>query len=258
MLKNVSKRFLEIFGYALIPQKRLEDLSTLSKRGKDLSFLIEMWGKDIPLLPRYLAKSKSQCHQDIFVLSQLNFKRGGYFVEFGATNGVDLSNTYLLESEFGWTGILAEPAKCWHQNLLENRHSIVDTRCVWSRSGETLAFSEAEYAELSTISRFLTADDHKYNRKNNSKYNVNSVSLFDLLEEHRAPRLIDYLSIDTEGSEYDILMNFDFSKYKFSIITVEHNFTSSRDDINRLLSANGYVRRFENISEWDDWYILRS
>ena len=51
--------------------------------------------------------SKSQLKQDIFVLLETGFKRNGFFVEFGATNGIDLSNTYLLEKRFGWNGILA-------------------------------------------------------------------------------------------------------------------------------------------------------
>jgi hypothetical protein len=52
-----------------------------------------------------LRSSKAQLRQDIFVLNELNFKRDGYFVEFGATNGVDLSNTYLLEKGYNWKGI---------------------------------------------------------------------------------------------------------------------------------------------------------
>ena len=52
--------------------------------------------------------------QHLFDLSELEFKRNGFFVEFGAANGIDLSNTYLLETEFSWTGILAEPATYGH------------------------------------------------------------------------------------------------------------------------------------------------
>ena len=62
-------------------------------------------------------KSRAQLKQDIFVLLETGFKRDGYFVEFGATNGVDLSNSWLLEKAFGWTGILAEPARIWHDDL---------------------------------------------------------------------------------------------------------------------------------------------
>ena len=57
--------------------------------------------------------SYAQIQQDLFILCELNFKRNGFFVEFGATDGIKLSNTYLLEKEFGWTGVLVEPARCY-------------------------------------------------------------------------------------------------------------------------------------------------
>ena len=61
---------------------------------------------------KYLSKSKSQLRQDLFVLSFLDFKTNGFFVEFGVTDGIELSNTYLMEKEFAWSSILAEPAMC--------------------------------------------------------------------------------------------------------------------------------------------------
>ena len=63
---------------------------------------------------------------------------------------------------------------------------------------------------------------------------------------------IDYLSIDTEGSEYEILKTFDFDKYKVKIITCECNYTPTRNKIYSLLSANGYQRKFTKFSQWDD------
>ena len=56
-----------------------------------------------------VGESKSQIFQDLFVLYCLQNKSEGFFVDFGATNGVSLSNTYLLEKDYGWNGILAEP-----------------------------------------------------------------------------------------------------------------------------------------------------
>ena len=89
-----------------------------------------------------LSDSKSQIHQDLFVLSELGFKKNGFFVEFGATDGIDLSNSHLLETKFDWSGILAEPAKIWHSALHENRSASIETECVWKETGETLIFNE--------------------------------------------------------------------------------------------------------------------
>ena len=77
-----------------------------------------------------------------------------------------------------------------------------------------------------------------------------------MLKEHRAPRAIDYLSIDTEGSEFEILSNFDFQQYEIKIITCEHNFAPDRDRIHSLMRSHGYKRKFVNHSRFDDWYVL--
>ena len=66
---------------------------------------------------------------------------------------------------------------------------------------------------------------------------------------------IDYLSIDTEGTEFEILNALDFAKYRFNVITCEHNYTPLRGDIHELLSRNGYRRVFPHLSQCDDWYI---
>jgi FkbM family methyltransferase len=201
--------------------------------------------------------SKAQLKQDIFVLSELSCKTGGYFVEFGATNGVDLSNTYLLETKFGWTGILAEPARVWHDALKANRSGChVDFDCVWSKTGDVLEFNEVNAAELSTIDTFSSVDEHATTRTSGTKYPVNTISLLDLLRKYDAPKVIDYLSIDTEGSEFEILNAFDFDAYQFRIITCEHNYTPMREKIYDLLTSKGYTRKFPNLSRFDDWYVL--
>lgn len=199
--------------------------------------------------------AKAQIFQDIFVLFMTNEKRGGYFVEFGATNGVTLSNSYLLEKSFAWDGILAESARCWHAELRANRNCKIETNCVWAKSGERLEFSEVSSRELSTINALSGSDGRSLERQNGNVYLVETISLNELLEKHGAPHEIDYLSVDTEGSELTILSNFDFSKYKIHIITVEHNFTKERERIHDLLRVNGYKRVFAKFSNLDDWYI---
>jgi hypothetical protein len=91
-----------------------------------------------------------------------------------------------------------------------------------------------------------------------SSYVVNSVSLADMLERHSAPRDIDYLSIDTEGSEFAILEAFDFQKYRVRCITCEHNFGPDRQRTQDLLSSQGYLRTFNEVSLFEDWYVLQS
>src|SRR5262245_28771346 len=79
------------------------------------------------MLPR-LARSSAQLLQDLWVAYELGDKRDGYFVEFGAWDGAQASNTLYLERELGWTGILAEPMRLAHTRLAE-RKAVMDKRC---------------------------------------------------------------------------------------------------------------------------------
>jgi FkbM family methyltransferase len=210
------------------------------------------------LFKELLEDSKAHLRQDIFVLFELQFKRNGYFVEFGAANGVRSSNTYLLEKQFGWTGILSEPARIFHDHLRESRRARIDTRCVWKESGKLIEFLECSEPELSTVEQFSSADMHVNARQDGQTYMVETVSLMDLLAHNNAPLEIDYLSIDTEGTELDILSEFDFSKYTISVVTCEHNYSPRRDKLASLFAKNGYERKFQNISKFDDWFVKLS
>jgi FkbM family methyltransferase len=236
--------------------KRLKrESSELARLKQKYAFQSACLKSDNPNAISAINNSRSQVGQDVFAIWESNFKRNGYFVEFGATNGVDLSNTYMLEKHFSWTGILAEPAHRWHQDLRNNRTANIDTRCVWTETGQSLVFNEAMSAELSTWNAFSDDDVHARSRRGGRKYEVTTVSLTDLLKEHGAPREIDYLSIDTEGSELEILRHFNFDEFKISIITCEHNFTSAGSKIHDLLSSKGYPRKHEDWSQFDDWYV---
>jgi FkbM family methyltransferase len=216
------------------------------------------WSDEILRQPGPARQSPAQLGQDIFVLRETGFKRGGYFVEFGAADGVYLSNTWLLEAEYGWTGILAEPARVWHGGLRANRSAKIDTDCVFASSGHQVEFNMTDIPELSTIAAFSSSDGHANFRNSGTVYLVPTVSLEDLLKRHGAPRAIDYLSIDTEGSEFSILEGFPFAEWPIKVITVEHNYTPARNQIAGLLHGSGYKRKFEGLSQWDDWYVLDS
>lgn len=247
--------FLRYFLYFYYKLSIPEATNKLGRASGDAKLLLCLPKKNLLKGFSLLTKSKAQLRQDIMVLSNLNFKRGGFFVEFGATNGVELSNTYLLEKKYGWKGILAEPAQVWHSDLIKNRECHIETDCVWSASNCTLTFNQVAEPEISTISQYNDLDEHAEKRKDGLSYQVNTISLNDLLSKYNAPKEIDFLSIDTEGSEYEILKSFSFSAYNIKIICCEHNFTPMREEIFKLLSENNYIRRYENCSLIDDWYF---
>ena len=204
------------------------------------------------------AQSRAHLLQDLYATYKLGEAQPGFFVEFGAMDGVFFSNTHYLEKVLGWRGILAEPFPRWRDDLRANRGAKIDYRCVWSESGGTLEFIAANrYPELSSLAAFAANDAHAEARRVDAQtILVQTVSLTDLLTEHEAPATIDYLSVDTEGSEYEILSNFDFSRFSVRVLTVEHNFQDdARASLRHLLEGHGFKREFEAFSGADDWYF---
>ena len=244
------------FDVGITRLSRLRRMEARDAGARDMELLLQMPTDAGGEAFKLLGKSQSQLRQDIFAISELGFKRDGYFVEFGATDGFYLSNSYLMEKEFGWRGILAEPAIRWHDALRQNRSCSIETDCVWRDSGSTLTFHEVDEGEFSTVGEFKDADGNRHRRQHGTSYDVKTISFNDLLDKYDAPRRVDYLSIDTEGSEFDILSSFDFSRRQFGVITVEHNFSPAREKIYQLLTSKGYTRKLETLSMWDDWYVL--
>lgn len=159
----------------------------------------------------------------------MNYKNR-IFVEFGAANGINFSNTYLLETEFFWKGILVEPSRFWNESLQVNRPlAIIETLTVWSESNLVLKFNETDVPELSLLDLYSNKDNHKNTRRSGNKYNVNTISLHNLLRKREAPIDIDYISIGTEGSEFEILNSFNFVAYNKNVITIEHNNMPQRE-----------------------------
>jgi len=251
-------------GYALV-QLEIKKRNERNPEFLMLSRWIESGVKDnnSPLVEYILqnfSKSKSQLQQDLvagFLATnhQISPKITSYFVEFGATNGVTLSNTNFLEKSQNWIGLLAEPARIWHSNLALNRKSKIDFRAVYKNSGEWVSFSEVDLAELSTISKFVGSDIHRNSRKKVRQYEVEVVSLNDLLIEHGSPSIIDYLSIDTEGSEIEILSNFNFEKWQIGFLTVEVTSQKKQIQLDSILAPHGFCRVLSKYSEWEAWYV---
>jgi len=214
----------------------------------------------------YNVSYNSQLAQDKWVMHDiLKNRRNGYFVEFGAHNGVTLSNTHYMENALGFSGICIEPNPKQYQMLLINRKCICSNDLISSETGNVCNFIINN--EYSGILDNNSGGIINISSKDNNVIQLTTISLYDLLQKYNAPNTIDYLSIDVEGHEYEILRTFRFDKYKFKCITIEHNEphhgSKMRDNIRTLLESNGYkfVKGNDDICGWghgpiDDFYVL--
>jgi FkbM family methyltransferase len=249
MRKSILRNHLSFNKYtglilfiALKPSSQLNFFLSLYTKPKSKDFY------------RVMQHSKAQLFQDLFVIDALRYLRNGYYVEFGALDGITSSNTFMLEKEFGWNGILVEPSKHQYEKLKINRpKNSIDNRCVYRSSGDFVEFGESQSLGLSALTEYTTLDANNTSFQNYSA--IETISLFDLLALYAAPRRINFLSMDTEGGEYEILRDFNFKYYEIDIIVVEHNYKIYRNYIYELLTKEGYVRVHSKLSRIDDWYI---
>lgn len=183
---------------------------------------------------------KSQLGQDKWVNEVLKGKRGGFFVELGASDGVNLSNTFFFEKELGWNGICIEPNDFLFSKLKENRSCNVSNSLVSFESGRNVQFSMSDVVS-GIVDNFTGPFTIKHP---NSCVLKITKTLDEIFDEMNAPKMIDYLSLDVEGHEYQILSTFPFDKYNFRCITVEHNAphigNTEQMKIRSLLEKNGY------------------
>jgi FkbM family methyltransferase len=199
-------------------------------------------------------RSSAAFRQDLVALVLNDFKTGGTFIEVGACDGLATSNTLLLEKKFGWQGILIEPARVWHEALKSNRNVDLDFRCAWNENGKLVTFAEKASPGRSGIVQTATDDTEV-----NLTYEVETVTIKRILQEKQQLEKIDFLSVDTEGSELEVLLGFPFELSKPKFICVEHNFNQEkRMKVREYLAKFGYRNFMETESYVDDWFSLHN
>lgn len=192
---------------------------------------------------------KSQIGQDKYIVENIfGRKKNGYFIELGACDGELFSNTYYLEKHLDWKGICIEPNPNFTEKLKQNRNCNLSFSPVFSESGKKVIFTVDNEGELSGISNYIT-----HNKTNFTEIELETKTLTQILDECSAPSYIDYMSLDTEGSELEVLKGLDFNKYTIGYICVEHNFRPLRYKIMQFLFEKGYKHARWN--RFDDEYM---
>jgi FkbM family methyltransferase len=202
------------------------------------------------------SRSRSQFHQDMLVLMATKEKQNGYFVEVGVGDGEFLSNTVLLEDEYGWKGLLCEPNVTFQSSIIERRKAMLEKRAIYRTDGEELQFLADD--AIGELSRLVDAEGSDAHKRAGKTYSVYTTTLDQALEAANAPDVIDYVSIDTEGSEVAVLDGFNLSRWKVGIITIEHNNDRARrKEFASRLEPYGFVQVLKSVSGVDDWYVNR-
>jgi len=213
--------------------------------------------EDGELMMGLLPSARGQLLQDIFAVLASHGKREGTFVEVGVGNGRDISNTYLLEKELDWSGVLVEPNVSSHDSIRKLRRANLETRAAASRSGLKLVFEEV--TDVGELSRLSGVKGHFVDASKIKKYEVETITLNEVLNAADMPNRIDFMSLDTEGSELDILEGLNLDRYVFGALAIEHNFNQEKMvSLRRLLLPRGYHQVFENISSFDAWFVHSS
>lgn len=197
-------------------------------------------------------------NQDFFVLDLLNYKKNGFFVDLGASDGVTASNTFLLEKFYKWEGICVDPNPVTIKSLSGARDSHICDLAVWESSGQVLPFrylkDQTEFYGWNLragLNETVVGLDSRF-----GTYNVFTISLNDLLELYNAPYEIDYISMDLEGSELNVLRSFDFSENFIKIWTIEHSNDIQEQEIFNIMDKHGYVLKTKLGHE--NWYVHKS
>lgn len=172
-------------------------------------------------------------------------KDGGFFVEFGAGDGVKISNTLWLERDHGWKGLLCEP-DARHQ-ITERPNSIVERVAVGPKGFIQLGLTDDPYLSGEMRSRF-----HADERVQAKKFvEVASVPLSDLLRKHKIAK-VDLISIDTEGTEIESWKTLDLATWKPTVAIMELRTWGLKDrseELIKVMEAAGYrmaERTYEN------------
>jgi len=208
---------------------------------------------------------QGQLQQDRWVIEHVYpGKRGGFFFEAGAVDGRELSNTIVLEREYGWRGVLVEGRRDVEQNLRAARpNSQVFIALLGDTEGERqVLYSAFESRDLSNTTAFFVPEA-KAGPAGTKSADGNFVStgevyttrtLGPLLDAANAPKFIDYFSLDIEGFELETLRDFPFDKYTFGALSIEDERDSKVGSfeyaqLSRILLKNGYVRERQHFQD---------
>lgn len=191
----------------------------------------------------------SQDNQDKFLETYI-FKgyKNGFFMDIGAHDGININNTLYFEINNSWTGINVEPIKEIYEKLKHNRSQCINLNCAVSDTdGKAEFICNVGYTEM--ISGLKDSFDIRHKQrldKENSLYGgctniieVETKKIETICDENNVKH-INYLSIDVEGGEFNVIKSINFEKVFIDVIGFENNYKDVGEKIVKFLNTKGY------------------
>lgn len=199
------------------------------------------------ILRDYSTKSYSQEGEDMILRRILGDERKGFYVDVGAHHPKRFSNTYYFYKQ-GWRGINIDATPGSMSAFNRSRPNDINIEAPVSRKKQTLTFYMFDEPALNGFSKHLS----EQRSTNGQAYkiirtiDIETVTLSEILTKHLPKgQPIDFMSIDVEGLDYDVLLSNDWNRFRPKIILVEIPNKSLAElfnhEITKLLGTEGYV-----------------
>lgn len=186
----------------------------------------------------------AQAGQDKYVDAQFLDKKmnKGTFVEFGGLKGDEYSNTYYFEKAYHWKGIMIEAEKKYIPHLKQVRDAKIYNNAVCPSGMKEVKFASSKIMGWSGIADHV--NDPRWTNKIDKFVTISCVDLNIILKEQKMFH-IDYMTVDTEGSEIAILKTFDFDTFDVTFVQVERNVKTKaqrdeKDHLIQFMNTKGY------------------
>lgn len=185
--------------------------------------------------------SHSQYYEDVFLASIFRGKGSGYYIDIGANDPDELSNTKSFYLR-GWRGINVEPNRILFEKFLAARKEDVNINAGIGAAATEMTFYEMEPHTLSTFNREeILGPLRKGEARVVSEKTVPVMTMCDLFRLYVRGKQVDFLSVDTEGFEYEVLSGNDWERNRPSVVVVEMD-RDRKQRVHALLAGADYER----------------
>jgi FkbM family methyltransferase len=192
----------------------------------------------------------SQDNQDKYLETNI-FKgyKNGFYVDVGAHDGISINNTLYFEKNNNWSGINIEPIKKVFDKLVINRPNNINLNCaVCNNDGETEFLCNTGYTEMISgiKDNFNIRHLHRLQHENIQHGSITEIikvetkKLETILDENDISH-INYLSIDVEGAEFEVIKSINFDKTFIDVIGFENNYDDVSIHIVEYLQNKGFI-----------------